>query len=91
MKDLNLRRFLYFAGQEHASQGTWSPQHFAILKRKDEARDSFNETILGAYGVQIIWIDKFSDIEHVLRDVYTAVDGVTDDDWERLRKMERSG
>ncbi len=90
MTDMNLRRFLFYARREHTDPDTM-PRHFAIMKTTTDPRDDFIASVLGAYGVDIIWIDDFVEIDEVLKEVYTSVEGIDPADWEALRKIERSG
>lgn len=90
MTDMNLRRFLYIAANERTSSVS-SPKHFAILRTEGDLKDEFTQSILQAYGVEAIWINNYDEIDDILGQVYTSVEGLTEESWNALRRIERSG
>jgi hypothetical protein len=81
MKDKNLRRFLF-----HLAQGIGKAKpyqrKFAILPMSGTSEDELTDAILQHYGVETIWIQAFDEIPDILRSMYTAIDGVTGEDWD---------
>jgi hypothetical protein len=91
MVDKNVRRFLFHLFR--AAKGN-IPDHqrkFAILMTTGSPTDVLVDANLLAYGVETIWIERFTEIPDILRDLYTNIsdnEGDREDyaaDWKYLK------
>ena len=80
MQDNNLRRLLHYSKVERA-QGliregrstlidTETQRHFAVMLREDPVFDGLIEDSLEPLGVNVLWIDAFSEIPQRFAEVY---------------------
>jgi hypothetical protein len=81
MTDKNLRRFLFHLAQDGGAAAPHQ-RKFAILKTAGTPEDGFTDAILLAYGVEVIWIERYEEIRDILRGMYLAVQGVDPADWD---------
>lgn len=84
MTDKNLRRYLYHLIKEPGGQGEHQ-RKFAILNINEISEPEYTDSLLSTYGVDTIWIDKFEEIETILKDLYISIDGIDQNDWEYLK------
>lgn len=92
MEDKNIRRILFHLVSASKRQNQAHQRKFAILKKDEELYDSLLDQNLLYYGVETIWIDRFSDIPEILRELYInakhpeKTKKIFTEDWEFLKK-----
>jgi hypothetical protein len=66
LSDTNLRRILY---QQASYRSPGRTRIFALLRRGDELVDAYEMLHWNRYGVQVLWVQDYSDIPSLLREV----------------------
>jgi hypothetical protein len=85
MSDKNLRRFLFHLKRD---SGVLPPNQkkYALLKATGKPVDKLTDDILyHSYGVEVIWMKKFDEVQEILRDMYTSIKSVKENnEWEKV-------